>query len=193
MNRILTTATAALTLGAVAAAPAIAAEPSAKLEREYQKVYEQVQDELGTRAPGRNIVDDGDRGKGEVTAKDVRTSIERLEAMLSAPQATSTPAGQSDGASSTTGGETTATTSTDASAQGGGGAGGDLASIRACESGGDYSANTGNGYYGAYQFDQSTWTAAGGSGNPAEASPAEQDRVAANHIANGNRSAWPNC
>ena len=192
MNRILTTATAALATGAVIAAPAAAAEPTAKLEREYQKVYEQVQDELGKRAPGRNIVDDGDRGKGAVTAKDVRTSIDRLEAMIAAPEATATPVGETDGATGSTGGEST-TTSTDASAQGGGGAGGDLASIRSCESGGDYSANTGNGYYGAYQFDQATWSAAGGSGNPAEASPAEQDRVAANHIANGNRSAWPNC
>jgi len=76
-----------------------------------------------------------------------------------------------------------------------GGAGGELASIRACESegSGGYSANTGNGYFGAYQFDLQTWRAAGGSGNPADASPAEQDRIAASHIANGNRGAWPNC
>src|SRR4051812_13158398 len=33
-----------------------------------------------------------------------------------------------------------------------GGAGGRLAAIRSCESGGDYAANTGNGFYGAYQF-----------------------------------------
>ena len=72
---------------------------------------------------------------------------------------------------------------------------GELASIRACESkgSGGYSANTGNGYYGAYQFDLQTWRGAGGSGNPADASPAEQDRIAASHIANGNRGAWPNC
>lgn len=75
----------------------------------------------------------------------------------------------------------------------GGGAGGDLASIRACESGGDYATNTGNGYYGAYQFDLQTWQAAGGTGNPASASPAEQDAVAAAWIAAGHRSAWPNC
>jgi hypothetical protein len=72
-------------------------------------------------------------------------------------------------------------------------AGGELSSIKACESGGNYSTNTGNGFYGAYQFDLSTWHAAGGTGNPAAASPAEQDAAAARWIASGHRSAWPNC
>ena len=49
------------------------------------------------------------------------------------------------------------------------------ASLRQCESSGDYSIDTGNGYYGAYQFDQSTWESVGGSGSPADASPSEQD------------------
>lgn len=69
----------------------------------------------------------------------------------------------------------------------------ELASIRACESGGDYSANTGNGYYGGYQFDLSTWQAAGGSGYPHLASPAEQDMRAQMWINAGYRGAWPNC
>lgn len=32
-----------------------------------------------------------------------------------------------------------------------------LYKLRMCESGGNYKTNTGNGYYGAYQFSQSTW------------------------------------
>lgn len=84
---------------------------------------------------------------------------------------------------------------------GGGGAGGGLASIRNCESGGDYGINTGNGYYGAYQFDQRTWDSAAtraGYGEyagtrPNQAPPGVQDAVAAAHIAAGNRGAWPNC
>lgn len=32
-----------------------------------------------------------------------------------------------------------------------------LAALRNCESGGNYSINTGNGYYGAYQFSAATW------------------------------------
>lgn len=34
--------------------------------------------------------------------------------------------------------------------------------IRSCESGGNYRISTGNGYYGAYQFDRSTWLSNGG-------------------------------
>lgn len=77
---------------------------------------------------------------------------------------------------------------------GGGGAGGILAHIRACESGGNYSTNTGNGFYGAYQFTQGTWNAMGGSGNPADASPAEQDALAAKLYAGGAGAGnWPVC
>ena len=47
--------------------------------------------------------------------------------------------------------------------------------LRMCESTNQYDINTGNGYYGAYQFDQSTWNSVGGSGRPDQASPEEQD------------------
>lgn len=71
---------------------------------------------------------------------------------------------------------------------------GTLASIRACESGGDYTAVSPNGQYrGAYQFDRQTWAAAGGSGDPAAASPSEQDMRAQAWIDAGHRGAWPNC
>ena len=48
-----------------------------------------------------------------------------------------------------------------------------------CESGGDYSARNPSGAGGAYQIMPGTWAAYGGSGDPASASKAEQDRVAA--------------
>jgi resuscitation-promoting factor RpfA len=38
----------------------------------------------------------------------------------------------------------------------------DWDAIAACESGGDWQANTGNGHYGGLQFTQSSWVAAGG-------------------------------
>lgn len=47
--------------------------------------------------------------------------------------------------------------------------------LRMCESTNQYDINTGNGYYGAYQFDLSTWQSVGGTGRPDQASPAEQD------------------
>ena len=62
-----------------------------------------------------------------------------------------------------------------------------------CESGGDWSINTGNGYYGGLQFLPSTWEAYGGSGNPADASKAEQIRVAENVVEGQGWGAWPAC
>jgi hypothetical protein len=68
-----------------------------------------------------------------------------------------------------------------------------LAAIRSCESGGDYSINTGNGFSGAYQFVQSTWESVGGSGAPHEASPREQDERAARLYREQGTSPWPVC
>ncbi len=62
-----------------------------------------------------------------------------------------------------------------------------------CESGGNWSIDTGNGYYGGLQFSLSTWQANGGSGNPADASRAEQIRVAENVLATQGWGAWPSC
>lgn len=62
-----------------------------------------------------------------------------------------------------------------------------------CESGGDWSINTGNGYYGGLQFNLQTWQANGGSGNPADASRSEQIRVAENVLATQGWGAWPSC
>lgn len=54
----------------------------------------------------------------------------------------------------------------------------DWARLRMCESTDRYPTNTGNGYYGAYQFDLPTWRSVGGTGYPHRASPAEQDHRA---------------
>ena len=75
-----------------------------------------------------------------------------------------------------------------------GGAGGSLAGIRACESGGNYGAVSANGRYrGAYQFDQQTWQSVGGSGDPAAASPAEQDARASRLRSQRGSNPWPSC
>ena len=62
-----------------------------------------------------------------------------------------------------------------------------------CESGGNWSANTGNGYYGGIQFNASTWRAMGGSGLPHQASKAEQIAVAERTLAAQGWNAWPAC
>jgi len=72
------------------------------------------------------------------------------------------------------------------------GVGGLLARVRQHESGGNYAANTGNGYYGAYQFDLRTWSGVGGSGLPSNASPAEQDMRAQLLYNQRGCSPWPN-
>jgi hypothetical protein len=65
--------------------------------------------------------------------------------------------------------------------------------IAQCESGGNWSTNTGNGSYGGLQFKQATWSANGGVGNPATASRDEQVRVAENVLRTQGLGAWPKC
>lgn len=65
--------------------------------------------------------------------------------------------------------------------------------LAACESSGDWSISTGNGFYGGLQFTQSTWNAYGGEGNPADASKAEQIRVAKKTLKGQGPGAWPVC
>jgi hypothetical protein len=68
-----------------------------------------------------------------------------------------------------------------------------LEAIAACESGGNPGTDTGNGFYGKYQFTLSTWASVGGSGNPAAASEAEQNQRAAALYAREGASPWPVC
>ena len=65
--------------------------------------------------------------------------------------------------------------------------------IAQCESGGNWSATSGNGHYGGLQFSQATWDANGGVGSPANASRAEQIQVADNVLRTQGLSAWPQC
>jgi len=65
--------------------------------------------------------------------------------------------------------------------------------IAQCESGGNWSTNTGNGFYGGLQFSPATWASNGGVGNPAFAPREEQIRVAENVLAAQGLGAWPKC
>jgi uncharacterized protein YabE (DUF348 family) len=64
-----------------------------------------------------------------------------------------------------------------------------------CESGGNWSINTGNGYYGGLQFNIDTWRAYGGTGYPHENSREAQIAVAERlRDANGGGyGSWPHC
>lgn len=65
--------------------------------------------------------------------------------------------------------------------------------LRQCESGGNYQSKSNPLYRGAYQFGWSTWESVGGTGDPADAPPAEQDaRAYALYLLRG-WSPWPTC
>ena len=66
--------------------------------------------------------------------------------------------------------------------------------IAQCESGGNWAANTGNGYYGGLQFNVGTWQSYGGSGLPSSASRETQIAIATKvRDASGGYGAWPAC
>jgi hypothetical protein len=62
-----------------------------------------------------------------------------------------------------------------------------------CESGGNWSINTGNGFYGGLQFTIDSWRWVGGSGYPHEASKAEQIARAEILLGRQGWEAWPAC
>jgi resuscitation-promoting factor RpfA len=67
------------------------------------------------------------------------------------------------------------------------------AKLRACESGGRYNVNTGNGFYGAYQFHPRTWRGLGYPGLPHQAPPEMQDEAARKLQARSGWGQWPVC
>lgn len=68
-----------------------------------------------------------------------------------------------------------------------------LYKLRLCEAGGIYTRNSGNGYYGAYQYSLSTWNNYGGYERP-DLAPAEvQDAKATADIARRGFAPWPAC
>ena len=185
-KRIAAIATCAAALAAPAAAqgsPAtVVPQHHPAYEKRYLEVRHKLVERLGLREAGRNIVSDGYHEKdGDVhpaTQAEVVASTKRMEASLNPPEPAATTATGTSAASvpttSTSGGYTSSSTVS-------------------CESGGDYTAVNPAGYYGAYQFYQSTWDAYAPSGyqgvNPAEAPPSVQDATAAAVP----YDAWPNC
>jgi uncharacterized protein YabE (DUF348 family) len=86
------------------------------------------------------------------------------------------------------------TKETSSSSGGGGGvSGGVWDRLAQCESGGNWSINTGNGFYGGLQFSLGTWRAYGGSGMPNKASKATQIAIARKVQADAGWGAWPAC
>ena len=62
-----------------------------------------------------------------------------------------------------------------------------------CEASGNWSTNTGNGYYGGLQFSLTTWQSYGGTGYPHHASKATQISIGKRVQAGQGWGAWPGC
>jgi hypothetical protein len=150
-----------------------------KLVTSYSINYYAVAHLHGTRAPGRNIRKWGLSRTQKSNCGQIRKSLDTLRRMRMPPRAatlvTTGPPPQPPAATQTVH------------------AGGTLEAIAQCESGGNPSTDTGNGFHGKYQFTQSTWESVGGTGNPAAASEAEQDKRAAMLYAREGPAPWPVC
>ena len=127
----------------------------------------------------------------KIPATPIDIPADLLAGLSGAPAADRTATTGTPEATAPTSGAKTASPSRPTAASG---AGGDLARIRQCESSGNYQAvSAGGKYRGAYQFDQGTWESVGGSGDPAAASPAEQDSRARQLQSQRGNSPWTHC
>ena len=117
--------------------------------------------------------------------------------VVRAAMAASTPPAPAAPAASAQSPSSVPTTSSAPSYSGGSSSGGvNWDAIAACESGGNWSTSTGNGYSGGLQFSQGTWNAYGGgqySSTAAGASRSQQIAVAQRVLAGQGIGAWPVC
>ena len=120
---------------------------------------------------------------GTGAAKPQDNKQEQSQAQTPAPPAPSDSSGGSGGSAS-------------AGGSGGGPSevGDDVwAKLAQCESGGNPRTNTGNGFYGMYQFTLETWQSLGGTGYPHEADAATQTEMAKKLQAKAGWGQWPGC
>jgi len=150
---------------------AITAHHTEKLTDRYRDLYWEAED-LGTE-PKRSLV----ASKGGADLDELIDEVPRLREDVEKAEKAEQAAAPAEGETGLVGGVSQST----------------LDAIAACESGGDPTAVNGAGYYGKYQFDMGTWASVGGSGNPAEASEAEQDMRASMLYAQTGSSPWPVC
>ena len=175
--------TLAVVLSAIAAGGAVAQDAAAPPAPGVQSAdtVRAVQQKLGVSADGvygpktraavkrfqraHGLTPDGVAGPRTLAALGVSTAAPDQEAAASDPPAA--PASNADGT---------------------------LQRIAQCESGGDPTAVSADGTYrGKYQFDRATWRRMGGTGDPAAAPEAEQDRIAAQLLAQRGTAPWPVC
>ncbi|MFC7404859.1 transglycosylase family protein [Georgenia alba] len=130
------------------------------------------------------------RVSNEVTTDPVNRIVAYGTAERPAPEPEPAPAPSSSGS-----GSSSSSSSSSSESSGGGSApsSGVWAALAQCESGGDPTTNTGNGYYGLYQFSLPTWQSVGGTGLPSEASASEQTMRAQILQQRAGWGQWPAC
>jgi Transglycosylase-like domain/LysM domain len=135
-----------------------------------------------------NLITAGQRlrlpASGQVPAWMARAAQAAIPAPPPAPAAVSIPQASPPAA---------APVSTAAPASSGGA---NWSAIAACESGGNWSASTGNGFYGGLQFTEQTWLGYGGgqyASSANQATKAQQIAVAERVLAGQGIGAWPTC
>ncbi|CAM2839268.1 resuscitation-promoting factor [Actinomyces slackii] len=154
------------------------------------------------------LVDGKETSRVEISSVVVTQAVDEVVLVGTATQADKTPAPKDTGsAESSQAPQAAPTAEADSSGSdsgsgdagsGGSSSGGSApegvwAQLAQCESGGDPTANTGNGYYGLYQFSLQTWQSVGGSGLPSEASAEEQTMRAQALQQSAGWGQWPHC
>jgi hypothetical protein len=197
MRFVITAVVAFVLMGTVATASQ--ASPShhpglRKAERHYRIVYGNARDAFGPAAVGRNFVVDGyntKNGARDATRRELGRSMVTLRAMLYPPEPVVEVEVSPEYTSEAEYTEPEPEYVEPAEPEYSSGGYSIPGYIVECESGGDYGAvNPESGAGGAYQIMPETWEAYGGSGAPQDASPAEQDAIAAQIYADSGGSAW---
>lgn len=143
-----------------------------------------------TREPVTEVVSVGTKPKPTTTTITTTTTAVVAETSDAAAAGSSTT---SAATAESTDADSTETSAGDADGAGGEAAGLNWAALAECESSGNPKAVNPAGYYGLYQFSLRTWASVGGTGNPVDASPAEQLKRAQILYNSYGAGQWPTC
>ena len=173
---------------------------SSKLARGTTKV--DTTGEQGTRTLTFKVVRENGKVTKRTEVSDKVTDAPRDQVVLVGTKAPKPPKAPAAPKSSTSSGSSSSGSKSSGSSSGSSSSGSSAPSVASgsvwdrlaqCESGGNWSINTGNGFYGGLQFTPSTWRGYGGTGMPHQASREQQIAVAKKVQAGQGWGAWPAC
>jgi len=156
---------------------------------ESELVSEKVVSEPVTEVVAKGTKEKPEPEQRSTSTKSNRSSDRSSSESSSSDSSSSSSSSSSESSSDSSSGNTGASAPTAPS-------GGVWDRIAQCESGGNWSINTGNGYYGGLQFSAQTWTAFGGgkyASTANQATRAQQIDIAKKVQAQQGWGAWPSC